>query len=153
MGSRRVLAFVVAVALLGACGATTSAATSSAGPAVPLFTMHVRMSLSYRVVGNVTRIRGIALAGLPPGWHVIVRCLGEDCFSPGLHHTFGKDLRILRSRKFYAGQRLVFIFRRVAFKSVTFVLKMRYNNDPRLTLFKPRHKAQEGAGVGLSHPR
>lgn len=34
--------------------------------------MHVRMGISYRVVGRVTRIRGIALSGLPAGWNATV---------------------------------------------------------------------------------
>lgn len=126
-----------AVVVVCACAATPAIALKAMTPP-QVFPMHVQMSISYRVVGSVTRIRGIAMSGLPSGWNATVRCLGNGCFSHALHHPWPQDLRILRARTFYAGQKLIIDFNRPYFKTATFVLKMRYNNDPQLTLYRPR---------------
>jgi len=62
---------ILGAILVCACAASPVSALTARTPP-QIFSMHVRMGISYRVVGRVTRIRGIALSGLPAGWNATV---------------------------------------------------------------------------------
>lgn len=145
------------IALLGAPGGLLigdgAVAASSMPPrtaaigaaAAPHPRLHVHITFSYRVVGNVTRIRAIAFSGLPFTAQVSIRCRGRGCFHQSLHKNvfnLQEAVRFVRHRTFRAGQRLIFTFSAPSYSSVTFVLRMIYNNDPRLTVLKPTHRTK-----------
>ncbi len=103
--------------------------------------LHVGLTFSYRVVGGRTRIRGISVSGLPFTAQIFVGCLGSRCFRRHLHDnvfSWARGVRFIRRHTYYAGQRLVFIFRAPGFSASTFVLRMRYDNDPKLSVYRPK---------------
>lgn len=150
IGASRARACRALIALLGALlaigGATATAssrpprvATVQAASALPR--LHIQLTFSYRVVGGVDKIRGFTFTGLPITGLVTVRCLG-GCFTRRLVKNdlnWPEAVRFVRRRTYHAGQRLVFTFSDPSYSSSTFVLKMIYNSDPRLSVFKPRH--------------